>query len=79
VNLLSGQSNEVFNLKLSTSLERWIPSILGDFVVFALQPYDTSRIVFLLVNWREESHVVLNYAGCSHYTVIIIQTSIALY
>ncbi|KAJ7350021.1 hypothetical protein DFH08DRAFT_958951 [Mycena albidolilacea] len=69
VDLISGQSTEIFSLELVTGLERWMPRILGDFFVFALQPSNPVMMFFLLVNWRTEEYVVLNSAGRSYSTV----------
>ncbi|KAJ6555712.1 hypothetical protein B0H10DRAFT_1208472 [Mycena sp. CBHHK59/15] len=77
VDLTSGQSREVFSFELKTRLERWMSSILGDFFVFALQPSNPVQMIFLLVNWRAQTYVVLNYFGRSYSTVWIFQPSSA--
>ncbi|KAJ6578306.1 hypothetical protein B0H19DRAFT_1338446 [Mycena capillaripes] len=68
LDLVRGQSSEIFSLDLPTGLERWMSGILGDFFVFALQPSNPVQMIFLLVNWRAEEYVVLNYAGRSYST-----------
>jgi hypothetical protein len=74
LDLVRGQSSEIFGLDLPTGLERWMSSILGDFFIFALQPSNPVQMIFLLVNWRAEEYVVLNYAGRSYSTVIVVST-----
>ncbi|KAJ6553053.1 hypothetical protein B0H19DRAFT_157481 [Mycena capillaripes] len=66
VNLATGHSITVFNLVLPTGLKRCRPSILSDFLVFALQPYNPQGTIFLLVNWRAETGVVLNYSNAGY-------------
>lgn len=48
----------------------WGPSILGEFLVFR-QPCYPKDTIFLIVNWREETYLVLNYAGQSVSNVLI--------
>ncbi|KAJ7628017.1 hypothetical protein DFH06DRAFT_1442429 [Mycena polygramma] len=66
VNLTRGKAREKFTLNLPTTLLRWMPSIQGDFFLFALQPEDSAIMIFMLVNWREETYVVLDYGGRSY-------------
>jgi len=69
VDLISGQCNEIFSFDLPTDLERWMANILGDFLLFALEPEEFGQIIFLLVDWRAEKYVVLNYPGRQEFLV----------
>ncbi|KAJ7912701.1 hypothetical protein B0H13DRAFT_529865 [Mycena leptocephala] len=72
VDLTSTQCSEVFRYS-SSSMGRngWGPSILGDFLVFR-QPCCPKDTIFLIVNWREETYLVLNYAGQSVSNVLAV-------
>ncbi|KAJ6562040.1 hypothetical protein B0H19DRAFT_1143386 [Mycena capillaripes] len=76
VDLTSGQCKEVFCSDIPTAAwERWTPSILGDFFIFALRPPSSPlELVFVLVNWRDEVCIVLYLHGRSFSTGRVVLT-----
>ncbi|KAJ7894581.1 hypothetical protein B0H13DRAFT_2036080 [Mycena leptocephala] len=70
LDLTSGQCGEAFSLHLPPASRCTMPSIAGDFLVCALRstPGPTN---FLLVNWRAETYIILDYGGHPEYDVSI--------
>ncbi|KAJ7806370.1 hypothetical protein B0H13DRAFT_2387112 [Mycena leptocephala] len=77
VDLTGGQSSEALRLRLPTNggrLARWMPSIVGDWFVCAVgHPSIFAQMLVLLVNWRAETYVILDYGECCHSDIIPAQ------
>ncbi|KAK7046346.1 hypothetical protein R3P38DRAFT_2873402 [Favolaschia claudopus] len=67
VDLSSGRALEIFRLNFPGVEFRRMCTIHGDFLTFGFSSDGSAHMPVMLVNWREETYISLNYVGRTYY------------